>query len=125
MRRAAGQLEEAVLRLLGDTAALTVSEVREAIDPALAHTTVMTTLVRLTNKGLVVRQRRGRSFAYSLPVAAAELPALRSALRMRTELDSRAERADVLANFVAALEPGDEELLRALLAESDESGTGR
>ena len=125
MRRAAGQLEEAVLRLLGDTAALTVSEVREAIDPALAHTTVMTALVRLTNKGLVVRQRRGRSFSYSLPVAAAELPALRSALRMRTELDSRAERADVLANFVAALEPGDEELLRALLAESDESGPGR
>ena len=46
-----------------------------------------------------------------------ELPALRAAMRMRTELDTRAERADVLANFVASLDPEDESVLRKLLSE--------
>ena len=35
---------------------------------------------------------------------------------MRSELDAREERADVLANFVAALGPDDEAVLRELLA---------
>ncbi|OZD60469.1 CopY family transcriptional regulator [Rhodococcus sp. 05-340-1] len=119
MRRASGQLEESILELLGEHTELSVAQAREHLDSELAHTTVMTALVRLHGKGLVDRERRGRSFVYTLNAPVDEIPALRAAMRMRTELGARAERADVLASFVAALDPEDEATLRELLAKSD------
>ncbi|QIH98498.1 BlaI/MecI/CopY family transcriptional regulator [Rhodococcoides fascians A21d2] len=119
MRRASGQLEESILKLLGEHTELSVSQTREHLGSELAHTTVMTALVRLHGKGLVDRERRGRSFVYTLNAPVDEIPALRAAMRMRTELGARAERADVLANFVASLDPEDEATLRELLAKSD------
>jgi predicted transcriptional regulator len=118
MRRRSGHLEDAIVALLGDSEPLLVSDVRDRIDPSLAHTTVMTALVRLTDKGLVVREKQGRAFVYSLAAPVDSLPALRAAIRMRTELDARSERADVLANFVAALDPEDEATLLNLLSDS-------
>ncbi|MGU3436031.1 BlaI/MecI/CopY family transcriptional regulator [Actinomycetes bacterium M1A6_2h] len=118
VRRRSGHLEDAIVALLGDGEPLLVADVRDRIDPSLAHTTVMTALVRLTGKGLVVREKQGRAFVYSLAAPVDSLPALRAALRMRTELDARSERADVLANFVAALDPEDEETLLNLLSDS-------
>lgn len=120
MRREPGGLEDAVIGVLGTGAAMSVAEVRLALGADRAHTTVMTALVRLTRKGLVKREKLGRSHTYSLAAAADELPALQAALRMRRELDSRQERADVLTNFVAALGPEDEALLLKLLAKSDD-----
>ncbi|AMY22400.1 BlaI/MecI/CopY family transcriptional regulator [Rhodococcoides fascians] len=119
MRRASGQLEESILDLLGEHTELSVAQAREHLGSDLAHTTVMTALVRLHGKGLVDRERRGRSFVYTLNAPVDEIPALRAAMRMRTELGTRAERADVLASFVAALDPEDEATLRELLAKSD------
>ena len=119
MRRASGQLEESILELLGEHTELSVAQARKHLGSDLAHTTVMTALVRLHGKGLVDRERRGRSFVYTLNAPVDEIPALRAAMRMRTELGARAERADVLANFVAALDPEDEATLRELLATSD------
>ncbi|WP_158021404.1 BlaI/MecI/CopY family transcriptional regulator [Mycolicibacterium chubuense] len=119
MRREPGALEEAVVGVLSADESMTVAQVRAVLGGELAHTTVMTALVRLTDKGLVRRVRVGRSYAYSLVAVADDLPALRAALRMRRELDSRDERAEVLANFVARLEPDDEAVLRRLLDASD------
>lgn len=110
-------MEDAIVGVLDADAPKTVAQVRAALGGGLAHTTVMTALVRLMRKGLVARVRVGRSYAYSLVVVAEELPALQAALRMRRELDSRDERADVLANFLAHLEPDDEAVLRQLLAQ--------
>ncbi len=124
MRREPGALESAVIDVLSRHDRMSVAKVRAALDADLAHTTVMTALVRLVGKGLVQRERAGRSYAYFLPVVADELPALRAALRMRRELDSRDERADVLANFVAALGPEDEAVLRELLTDTDGEGEG-
>lgn len=121
MRRGSGQLEESILRLLGEHRELAVSEARELLGSDLAHTTVMTALSRLYDKRLVERERRGRSYVYTLRAPVAELPALRAAMRMRTELDARAERADVLANFVASLDPEDESVLRQLLSQTSSS----
>lgn len=118
MRRGSGQLEESILRLLGEHNELAVSEARELLGSDLAHTTVMTALSRLHSKRLVDRERRGRSYVYTLRAPVDELPALRAAMRMRTELDARAERADVLANFVASLDPEDESVLRKLLSQN-------
>lgn len=115
MRREPGALEDAVVGVLDSAEAMTVAQVGAALGGGLAHTTVMTALVRLTRKGLVTRVRTGRSYAYSLVAVADALPALQAALRMRRELDGRSERADVLANFVAHLDAEDEAVLRELL----------
>jgi predicted transcriptional regulator len=114
-------LEESILELLGAHTELSVAQAREHLGSDLAHTTVMTALVRLHGKGLVDRERRGRSFVYTLNAPVDEIPALRAAMRMRTELGARPERADVLASFVASLDPEDEATLRSLLAKADET----
>lgn len=59
-----GPLESRVLEeLWGHDRALTVRHVHVAF-PELAYTTLMTTLDRLYRKGVLVRRRRGRAFAY-------------------------------------------------------------
>jgi predicted transcriptional regulator len=63
-RAGLGSLETKVLELLwGQDSAVTVRHVHQAI-PALAYTTLMTTLDRLYRKGVLVRRRCGRAFAY-------------------------------------------------------------
>ena len=86
MRRQPGSLEDAIIAVLGRTAAMSVAEVRAELGGDLAHTTVMTALVRLTDKQLVTRTKTGRAYAYSLAVPARDLPALRAAIKMRNEL---------------------------------------
>jgi predicted transcriptional regulator len=64
-RSGLGPLETKVLEILWDeTHAVTVRQVQRAF-PALAYTTLMTTLDRLFRKGLLVRRPRGRAFAYA------------------------------------------------------------
>ena len=63
-RRGRGDLRQQVLAvLLGSDTPMTPADVREAIDPNLAYTTVMTVLNRLAEQGLVARRRAGRAFA--------------------------------------------------------------
>ena len=124
MRREPGGLEGAVIDSLAAGGAMTVAQVRAELGGHLAHTTVMTALGRLADKGLVSRSRHGRSFVYTLVAPVDELPALRAAVRMRRELDSHQARAEVLANFVAGLGPDDEALLLQLLADPGENPGG-
>jgi len=120
-RRPSGELEASVLAALwaANGRALTPADVQRelvsAVGADLARTTVTTILARLHDKGSVSRTRAGRGYAY-LP--AQDPPGL-AARRMRTELDKSAEglRGTVLARFVSELDPDDEQLLRALLAE--------
>jgi predicted transcriptional regulator len=59
-----GPRESGVLELLWTLGrGSTVSDVRAGF-PDLAYTTLMTTLDRLYRKGLLIRRRRGRAFAY-------------------------------------------------------------
>jgi predicted transcriptional regulator len=63
-RAGLGTLETKVLELLwSQDGAATVRQVHQAF-PELAYTTLMTTLDRLHRKGVLVRCRRGRAFAY-------------------------------------------------------------
>ena len=62
--------------------------VREALEQAnarraepLAYTTVMTVLSRLAEKGVLARQREGRSFAYEPTAADAAAIAVRQVVR--------------------------------------------
>jgi predicted transcriptional regulator len=63
-RQGVGPLESKVLDLLWQQdRAATVRHVHLAF-PELAYTTLMTTLDRLYRKGILMRRRRGRAFAY-------------------------------------------------------------
>jgi predicted transcriptional regulator len=113
-RRAAGQLEAAVLGELQQAgAALSPGEVRERIGGALAYTTVVTILSRLHAKGLLSRHKAGRVYRYA-PVA--DQPGM-AARRMARVLDEEADREAVLARFVSSLSGRDEELLRTMLSD--------
>ncbi|MGI5321394.1 BlaI/MecI/CopY family transcriptional regulator [Actinomadura nitritigenes] len=113
-RRPSGELESAVLETIwAAERPLTARDVRVALGDGLARTTIATILARLHAKGLVLRVRAGRTYAYS---AAVEDTAALTARRMRTELDrSGDERPGVLARFVSELTENDERLLRDLL----------
>jgi len=64
-----GPLETRLLELLWThQCALTVRQLHLAF-PELAYTTVMTTLDRLYRKGLLLRHRHGRAFAYEPRIA--------------------------------------------------------
>ena len=113
-RRAAGELEAAVLAVLqGAGAPLSPAEVRERIGGPLAYTTVVTILSRLHAKGVLERHKAGRAYLYS-PVA--DEPGL-AARRMARVLDGETDREAVLARFVSALSDSDEELLRRMLGD--------
>jgi predicted transcriptional regulator len=117
LRRTRGSLEQTVLEVLaGSDRALTPAEVRDRLGGDLAYTTVMTVMTRLTEKGLLVRQRSGRGYAYAAITDEAEL----AARQMQKALDSHDDRAAVLARFVGALQPGDESVLADLLARASE-----
>ena len=113
-RRAAGQLEAAVLAVLQAAGSpLTPGEVRDRLGGGLAYTTVVTILSRLHAKGVLDRRKAGRAFLYT-PVA--DEPGL-AARRMTQMLDAEPDREQVLARFVSGLSGTDEELLRRMLGE--------
>jgi len=113
-RRAAGELEAAVLTVLQAAGSpLPPAEVRDRLGAGLAYTTVVTILSRLHDKGVLVRRKAGRAFLYA-PVA--DEPGL-AARRMAQMLDAEPDREAVLARFVSGLSGKDEELLRRMLGE--------
>jgi predicted transcriptional regulator len=120
-RRGRGELEAGVLAaLVGAPGPVTAGWVREQIDPALAYTTVVTTLTRLHGKQAVVRHRDGRSYVWSAVVDAAGL----AARRMHQVLDEESDRGAVLGRFVAGLSPDEERSLRLRLDTTTSTGTG-
>ena len=114
-RRERGELAGEVLACLaaGD-GPMTPSDVLADLGGGLAYTTVMTTLVRLHEKGAVTRERVGRAFAY----APADTAAL-TARRMRDVLETGEDREVVLARFLDELSPGDVPVLVRLLREAE------
>ncbi|MER6025809.1 BlaI/MecI/CopY family transcriptional regulator [Streptomyces sp. NPDC001851] len=111
-RRGQGELEGQVLGALREAdGPVTAAWVQQRLGGDLAYTTVVTILTRLLAKDVVSRERHGRSFLWTPTADVARL----AALRMRRLLDGERDREAVLASFVTALPPGDEELLRALL----------
>ncbi len=119
-RRAAGELENAVLGVLhAAERPLSPGAVREELGGDLAYTTVVTILSRLHAKGVLERARAGRAYLYA-PVA--DEPGL-AARRMATMLAAEPDREAVLARFVSGLSRSDEQLLRRMLSETgDDAG---
>jgi predicted transcriptional regulator len=120
-RRAAGELEAAVLAVLQAAgSALSPGQVRDRLGGELAYTTVVTILSRLAAKGVLDRRKAGRAYLYA-PVA--DEPGL-AARRMARVLDAEPDREAVLARFVSGLSDADEELLRHMLGDPPPAGAG-
>ncbi|MET7889432.1 BlaI/MecI/CopY family transcriptional regulator [Streptomyces avermitilis] len=121
-RRGQGELEVQVLGALREAdGPVTASWVQERLGGDLAYTTVVTILTRLLAKDVVSRERQGRSFAWTPTADVAGL----AALKMRRLLDGERDREAVLASFVTALPPDDEQVLRTLLEAADTADGGR
>ncbi|MEA2281827.1 MAG: hypothetical protein QOK21_2434 [Solirubrobacteraceae bacterium] len=118
-RREAGELESEVLATLwAADQPMTAADVLGRLGHALAYTTVMTTLVRLFEKGLVDRRRAGRGYAYSPTVREGDV----AAQRFRAILDRGHDRQAILQGFLDELAPEEERVLRALLDAEDADG---
>jgi predicted transcriptional regulator len=81
-----GPLEAEVMQVLWSTRGpLAVREVLDRLNhrrrPALAYTTVMTVMARLAEKGVLDRQRSGRSFVYEAALADEAAIAVRTVVR--------------------------------------------
>jgi len=95
---------------------MSATQVLAELGGELAYTTVMTTLARLHTKGVLTRQMSGRAYVYAVSGDPRSVEASLAAHRMRRVLDSRQDRAGVLARFVAELSLEDERILADLLA---------
>ena len=112
-RRGRGELESEVLAALwAGEQALTPLQVQQSLASSLAYNTVQTILIRLMDKGLVVREPRGRAHCYRPTHGQAEL----AAERMHELMDRGPDHAAVLQRFVGTLSANDEAVLRQLLA---------
>lgn len=108
-----GDLERAVLAVLWESShPCTARDVQDALpERSLATTTVLTVLTRLERKGLVEREREGRAHRYR-PTASREE---HIASLMRDALDGAPDRGAVLARFLGAIGPDEQDTLRELL----------
>jgi predicted transcriptional regulator len=123
--RPRGGLEREVLAALAAAAGpMSTNDVLAELGGELAYTTVMTTLARLQAKGVLTRQMSGRAYVYAVAGDPRYVEVSLAAHRMRRVLDSRQDRAGVLARFVADLSPEDEQVLADLLAGRSEHQAG-
>lgn len=119
-RRIPGPLESAVMAVVAAAEEpVSVSDVQKLLPGGPAYTTVMTTLSRLAAKGALQQSRSGRAFRYSLAAPVDAVGDAVTARRMRRLLSDGADRAGVLARFVAELDVDEERLLIELLARSE------
>lgn len=109
-----GSLQSQVLRLLSDRGPSTVREVVDAFPRSgrPAYTTAMTILVKLHEKRLAKRTKRGKGFVYSALYTPEELRDRMAEHLVRELVDDFGDVA--LAHFASALGVGDRRRLERL-----------
>lgn len=115
LRAHLGTLERRVIGVVWESGEVTVRDVHERLDGAVAYTTVMTTLDRLFKKGLLARSKRARAFAYSARATREELDAIVASDVLSGLLSSEwSAPLPFLSNLVEAVGDRDRELLGEL-----------
>lgn len=113
-----GPLESEVLRIVWELGTVTVKEVHDRIladpDRELAYTSVTTVLNRLTNKGWLACDKKGRSFTWRSLVSQQQAKALQSYEQLNQFL--AVSNPDVVAAFADNLDPSSVEQLEAIAA---------
>jgi predicted transcriptional regulator len=111
-----GPLETRLLELLwSQRCPATVRHIRRAL-PELAYTTIMTTLDRLYRKGLLLRHKDGRAFAYAPRCTRAELLSELFSGQVADLLGAAEEGTALLSTLVRAVGRTDAALLDELSA---------
>lgn len=111
-RRAAGQLESEVLAALwAADGPLTPAQVLEAIGSDVVYVTVLSTLIRLHERGIVDREKHGRAHVYRPVRSQAET----AATDMRAMLDGGGDHEQVLTRFLDMLPAADQDTVRSLV----------
>jgi len=114
-RRESGRLEAEVLQVLWKVdAALTAAEVRAALEPIPALTTVLTVLDRLAEKGAV---RRDGEALRGIRFRAARSEQEHRSTAMAELLDASSDRVGTLLRFAGSLDDEELEVLRRALDE--------
>jgi predicted transcriptional regulator len=112
--RGFGDLEAAVMhRVWEREGPVTVREIFDELSRAraIAYTTVMSTMDNLHRKGWLARERDGKAYRYTAVASREEY----SARLMGEALAAAADAETVLSHFVAAMDGGQAEALRAVL----------
>jgi predicted transcriptional regulator len=112
--RSFGELEAVVMQRVWDhdrpvTVRDLFDELREA--RPIAYTTVMSTMDNLHRKGWLARERDGKAYRYTAVASREEY----SARLMREALAEAGDTEAVLSHFVASMDGGQAEALRAVL----------
>jgi predicted transcriptional regulator len=110
-----GPLEDEVMRIVWARDQATVRDVHEELGRrpvALAYTTVMTVMARLTTKGLLSRARVGRSFLYRVRIK--EVDFRKSTARMLAQRLVQGFDHLAIASFVEEVAKVGPERLREL-----------
>lgn len=112
-KRKNGELEAAVLDILwADSTGMTVSELQASFAGTQpAYTTMMTVLGRMEDKGLIVRERRGRSLFIHPMNSRSDFVAS----TMTAALHGADDVKGVLAAFAGSLDNDELRILRTLV----------
>ena len=115
-RRPMGALEADVLACLwAADEPITPAAVRHQLPQTLAYTTVSTILVRLWQKDLVSRVRKGKVFLYAATIGEADL----AAQRMHQTLQRTGDHRAALSRFVDTLTTREAIALRQIIEQLD------
>jgi predicted transcriptional regulator len=117
MASALGPLEQNVMDALWERPDPAAVRDLHPLFPAIAYTTLMTTLDRLFRKGLLDRVKHGRAFFYHPRLTRSEYKSTMAADALRTALDGHHDSLrPLLSFFVNAVGERDHELLDELEA---------
>lgn len=112
---AMGPLERRIMELVWARGELSVRDIFRAFEESLAYTTVMTTLDRLYQKGLLLRRLEGRAYFYAPSVSEAEFERAVARGLLAQLLERAAPQAEpLLSCIVEAVTEHDQELLDEL-----------
>ena len=112
--RGFGELEAVIMHRVWDhDSPITVRDLFDELCETrpIAYTTVMSTMDNLHRKGWLARERDGKAYRYTAVASREEY----SARLMREALAEAADTEAVLSHFVAEMDGGQAEALRAVL----------
>lgn len=110
-----GPLERRIMEVLWSRGELSVRDIYLVFEESLAYTTVMTTLDRLHQKGLLHRRLAGRAYVYAPTVSDAEFEQAVARGVLEQLLERAARQAEpLLSCIVEAVTEHDQELLDEL-----------
>jgi predicted transcriptional regulator len=112
---ALGKLEREVMNITWRRGEISVRDVFRAFEERVAYTTLMTTLHRLYQKGMLDRRKRGRAFLYSPRVSPLEFEQGIAKDLIEGLIDRSVDRVEpLLACIVDTVSEQDRALLDAL-----------